>query len=405
MKTRHFYEDDEVIAALHWCLKKGRVKEAVFWCLELLDSEMMDTLSDELYKAWLWYFGVGALSTLPILSVDTREDCLKLVCGLARLSSERRDRSVLALLLLGLQETQCDRPSYFPNLQELFERLGCTPLEKAFCAALFQGKARLAFDLSRSQWQANPDRVYELVHEIMRFKHKSQEADDCITLLEFYKEKNLWATRACCIASVSLTRKQMAESMKPLRLEIPPEIQEAIEEWASLTGRRLRRVFQIPHECLYMRTKRGLLSNKVSTLSDLYAISDSTLEGCPFWNRVLEEEVPWLDDDRKEAFYELYFPDDIPDEWSREAQEKSHGFGALINNEVPTLKKYRDRWFRSTPTRAIWFLNRDLSKWNVESEKSWVQLYERPWSTIVSTWCLTPVKKRILVVNEPVALG
>ena len=29
----------------------------------------------------------------------------------------------------------------------------------------------------------------------------------------------------------------------------------------------------------------------------------------------------------RERFYDTYFPDDIPDEWSRSDQEKSHGLG------------------------------------------------------------------------------
>jgi hypothetical protein len=46
----------------------------------------------------------------------------------------------------------------------------------------------------------------------------------------------------------------------------------------------------------------------------------------------VEEEtgaVQFLDDDSLEKFYELYFPDDIPDEWSTVDQQKSHGRGCL----------------------------------------------------------------------------
>jgi hypothetical protein len=128
-------------------------------------------------------------------------------------------------------------------------------------------------------------------------------------------------------------------------------------------------------------------------------MSYTTLEGCPFWTRVIEEEVPWLDDDRKEAFYDLYFPDDIPDEWSRQDQEKSHGFGCLINTEVPNYQKYIDRWLRKVVTRSIWLPDRHLMNLCAE-EKVWDSVFDKPWLEIVSRWCLTPVKKRVLVVAD-----
>lgn len=398
MKTRHLYEADEVIAALHWCIRQGRTKEALFWCLELLDSEMEDTVTDELYKIWLSYFGVGCLSALPLLTPDSRNDVLGIVSGLSRLPKERRDRSVLGILLYGLQEKQVDRASHNPKLEPLFQTLNCSEVERAFVAAVFQGKTVLAFQLSRNLWIEDPRRVFELLEKTNHFKHNSSELEEALTLLEFHMEKENWMTRACAIATVSLHPNFVKESLKPLVLTFSGDSQESLNEWAQLYGRRRRRIYQIPHECLYKITKRGLLSNKVSTIEELYTLSDATLAGCPFWTRVIEEEVPWLDDDRKMDFYDLYFPDDIPDEWSRADQEKSHGWGCLINNEVPSYQKYWRRWYKDMRSRALWFLNRDFDRYTIENEKTWTQLYEKSWS--VSTWCLTPVKKRILVVDD-----
>jgi hypothetical protein len=71
-------------------------------------------------------------------------------------------------------------------------------------------------------------------------------------------------------------------------------------------------------------------------------------EGCKFWQQVVtdlnirvcvcvcdgdgnegDEQVQFPSDDVLEQFYEQYFPDDIPDEWSKQDQEKSHGRGLL----------------------------------------------------------------------------
>jgi hypothetical protein len=191
------------------------------------------------------------------------------------------------------------------------------------------------------------------------------------------------------------------ESLKLLNLEMPVEIVASIEEWREKLGRRARRVFPIPHECLYYGTKRGRISNKETTLKTLYSLSDKTLEGCPFWTRVIEEEVPWLEDDRKEAFYELYFPDDIPDEWSKQDQEKSHGYGCLINNETPNYEKYIHRWLHNLPNRSVWLTNRDLLKLCTE-EKVWNKVFDERWVPIVSTWCLIPVKERRIVLADEV---
>lgn len=393
MVSRHFYEIDEVFAALRWCMRQGRCKEALFWSVELLESELEERLREELYKNWLHLFGISCLSALFLLQ---EEDSLGTVYALTRLPKERRDRSTLALVLLGASDTeQPDRASWFPSLDFLFEEKECSLLERAFLSSVYQGKSRLAFDLSRPLWQKNPTRVFDLLHTLQLKKHNNSTLAECLTLLELQSVEP-WLTRACAIAAVCLDKKRLAASLQPLQPQLPSEILESLTEWRGLVGRRKRRIYSIPQECLYSLTKRGCLSNKVSTLSNLYNISSETLDGCPFWNRVIEDEVPWLDDDRKESFYEQYFPDDIPDEWSKQDQEKSHGWGSLINQEVLSNTKYLDRWYRDFPTRAYWFLNRDMQK---QAEKNWAALLEKPWAETVSTWCLIPVKRRFLVLE------
>ena len=398
MFTRHLYETEEVLAALSWCISKGRTKEAVFWSLELLDSGLKDMLQTELLSTWLWHFGIGRLSAMPLLSGDSDEELLHVVCGLSRLPT--RDRSVVTLLILGLDTEQPDRASFFPCLETLFQETSCSELEQAFLAATYQGKSRLAFALSRSLWQTNPARVFSLLQRLQSLKQANLELAECLTLLELAPTELTWPSRACAIAAICLDSKRLAHSLKPLNLNPLVEVETSLKDWNDLTGRKARRVFPIPIECLYGRTARGRLSNKETTLSTLYTLSSDTLEGCPAWNTILEEEVPWLDDERKEAFYDLYFPDDIPDEWSRKDQEKSHGFGCLINQEIPSLKKYIDRWFLRHPTRAYWISTRALLDKVPSGFPSWSELYTKNWIDCVSTWCLTPVKKRSLVVEN-----
>ncbi len=393
MFTRHLYEADEVIAALKWCMRQGRTQEALFWCQEFIESEMEEQLKTVLYSCWLWYFGISCLSALSFLQ---EENYLEFVYACSRLAKERRDRSVLVLLLYAsMDEVEPDRASFFPSLQDFFQEQNCSDLEKAFLSSVYQGKSRLAFDLSRPLWQENSTRVFELLNTLQGIKHNEPSLAECLTLLEFQTEET-WATRACAVAAVCLDKKRVLSSLRPLDTKLSEPCIKSMEEWKGLSGRRKRRLYKIPSESLYKITERGRKSNKETTVSKLYNLSEETLSGSPFWNRVLEEEAPWLEDERKEAFYETYFPDDIPDEWSKEDQEKSHGWCCLINNELPNNKKFIDRWFTNMATRTYWCLHRDLQR--IVKEKNWEEILDQPAMELVSTWCLTPVRKRILLV-------
>ncbi len=48
-----------------------------------------------------------------------------------------------------------------------------------------------------------------------------------------------------------------------------------------------------------------------------------------------DNELCFADDDQQESFYEKYFPDDIPDEWSTEERAKSHGIESSPTQENP----------------------------------------------------------------------
>lgn len=96
--TRHLYAEDEVVAALQFCVLRGRCVEAAFWCEELLYSEMIEPLLEGLRRIWLYGFGIGALNWYRAfesiagqaeLNVD---ELVGLVVGLSRAGSAgRRD--------------------------------------------------------------------------------------------------------------------------------------------------------------------------------------------------------------------------------------------------------------------------------------------------------------------------
>lgn len=133
----------------------------------------------------------------------------------------------------------------------------------------------------------------------------------------------------------------------------PPELNAELEKdtllphyrrtwasWAPLIGTRKGRVYEIPTEALTPTTTRGALSTKYTNIGELRDPVPSLFEGCAWWRSQLEKigatqddetgAVVFPNDDVLEAFYAAHFPDDIPDEWSLEDQQKSHGRGRGI---------------------------------------------------------------------------
>jgi hypothetical protein len=108
------------------------------------------------------------------------------------------------------------------------------------------------------------------------------------------------------------------------------------DSWNANVGRRKARVYAIPERALHEGTTRGQLPKKYTNIADIREPVSLLSEGCTFWQEALlgmgistdeDGNVCFPDDDVLELFYARYFPDDIPDEWSAEDQQKSHGRG------------------------------------------------------------------------------
>jgi hypothetical protein len=132
-----------------------------------------------------------------------------------------------------------------------------------------------------------------------------------------------------------------------------------MQEWNHMIGRQSYRIYSIPSACLYGTTQRGRTKWSHSTIHQLYDI-ESHLLGCPFWEEALSNHavidqgaIQWKSDQNMEEFYDTYFPDDIPDEWTKVEKQKSHGDGLLGPTETVSLFKYA-RIYLSTLSRLSW---------------------------------------------------
>ena len=130
--------------------------------------------------------------------------------------------------------------------------------------------------------------------------------------------------------------------VKPAEL---PSYKRDWQTWTDQAGRRIARLHTIPAEALHAATTRGALPRKYTNIADVRDPVALLVEGCAFWRSATAavgivydpdaETIEFPDDDVLEAFYQRYFPDDIPDEWPTIDQERSHGRGCKETARAP----------------------------------------------------------------------
>jgi hypothetical protein len=72
----------------------------------------------------------------------------------------------------------------------------------------------------------------------------------------------------------------------------------------------------------------------------------------PYW----KTRAVFTTDREKEDFYDTYFPNDIPDEWSLKEKLKSHGPGVDCSNGAP-LSRWWKNWI---PQEHIWIWGKSV---------------------------------------------
>ena len=126
----------------------------------------------------------------------------------------------------------------------------------------------------------------------------------------------------------------------------------------------------------------------------------AALWGSEFWDEVVAERGGWQavrsDDAVREWFYDTYFPDDIPDEWSRIDQAKSHGGGVLQRGATATLADWVRRWFGDSPCSVVWGGVAKAHAYLAANPRDLLDVGIP--SADVGGWNLNPVAQRKLVV-------
>lgn len=349
MLTRHFYRDDEVITALLWCLHKRRVEEGLFWLQELLDSELYDDIFKVLFKGWLWSFGCAQMGWFDafyaLYKKDTadEDEIVNLFYSLIRLSTEKRDISVLSLLVLGVGADLEPLP-LTPKADKVALGYHDT-LRAAFIRYAALGKAKSAWVIAVQLYLTDADATWEFLLSrgaTRTLKSMSDELEDADLKLGLV---------ACAVSFLCIKGKTPPFTL----VDVDEWTAKKRVEWKQLEGRRLRRIYEIPKSCLAWMTQRGTVSYKKHTLDELRKINLDTLRyrACPFWQEAVEG-VDETNDDAIENFWDTYFPDDRPDEWSLEDQKKSHGPGPLALDEERNVAKHMRKWYGTSGSLILW---------------------------------------------------
>ena len=418
--TRHLYKEDEVAAALMLSCLRGRVEDAAFWGLELLDSGMADELLLALRRIWLWGFagsetvaaGEWILGFEEAVKGEALEADMLLGCAvdLARLGAARRqDISVAVLMALTWRWQGCSSSTPQPDrVNKVGGHLQESSLEEFLTAALRQGKTVTAWTAFRGLAGESCDGGWDLLK-----RGGCQGGGALLDCLAAMEDVELLPRQAAAVAAICLGARrkglpQAATGCRPLEERLAAKI----AAWRDLHGRRNRRALSMPFEALPWLTQRGrCVTVYDSNEKELFRLErPAALWGSQIWDELAEEVGGWeairqgterSDAAAREAFYERHFPDDIPDEWSRADRAKSHGSGVLQRGAQPDAARWFRTWFGLYSSSVIWEGVRAAlaaleAARPTEASALWRGAEETP---KLETWNFAPVTKRIFVVG------
>jgi hypothetical protein len=402
--SRHLYRMDEVKASLRQSILKRRRLDAVFWAMELLDSMDGMSILEILVDCWLNsapFVSTLGNAVLDLLGKDELDpdEILQLVHAAAAVGE--RDCSVFWLLSQGCLDWK-QQPDFVGAVELPAMYASVLPEIQCFVRALLQGKALLAFTLVRASWSADTWQILQSCASVKGLNKESMKLLGRLAAADI-PERFLWESRALGLLMVALRKnsKQCA-----LKTEIGAEILEKKREWESIEGRRARRALRIPSDAILWGCQRSLQKNTETNIGELREPFQA-LKGSPYWETVAVDMGGWRritkSDDHKEVFYDLYFPDDIPDEWSVADQEKSHGYGALIGSLTADGQycKYLRSAYLGCASNGLQSLTKKAAEISAGRD-GWNKVYEEKrvvWEEIQKGWRLTPVKKKILVLQ------
>jgi hypothetical protein len=319
-----------------------------------------------LESIWVYTIGFGLWFSLRLIqsvyeegSID-QDSLVQITCALAR--NKLCDSTIFHLLLRGAT-TPSDWKPMFPHSKEY------VTVKEAVEDCLKRGKLNEGWLIGRSM---DVKEQWEMLEKFASNVERSEE-------LQIIKDLRpcVYENLAAAYVLVSLDEITWVSSQKALQNDIPKEVQEAIDDWQSESSMRKRRALKPKPEAIMYLTSRSEQTPYVSSEPDIQLELITSLKASEYWRCILEHYmtdglVNWKSDEYKEAFYDTYFKDDIPDEWSLSSREMSHGRGL-----GKTIELARARFIYHTLQRS-----KSLELWNskfkeIDCTMDWSNLYSR----------------------------
>ena len=380
--TRHLYSLDEVHAALVYASQRSDCSETVFWCRELIDSGYAAEAISTLFSAWMWHRGPFDLQWLVRTATTLASDAVTeedIIVSAHHLSQRcMRDHSLWTILTSNVPDRVTPRTPPFCLARD--------PKELFFFRAVYQGKAQSAWWMAR---HLEPSRVWELLSVYVGASAYAESYRVCFQVLQHYESLLGYRSEDSNILCLAVLSACLSPAQQEKSFRVLPPVASVIMTPLEGTIRRDRR-YSIPTACLYGDTARGRMTWSQSTLRSLRELD---LEG-PFW-----DEHKWTTEEEREAFYDRFFPDDPPDEWTLAEQQRSHGDGILsdigsdIGSAECTMEKYA-RLFLSHTSRLAWSTENETPLIGPYPGTIWVSV---PPLQEVDAAFLVPVVRRLRV--------
>lgn len=337
MYTRHFYYINDVKAALQHSIHTQSVQESVYWTKELLDCDESLIIKQIFFYSWFYSIGLGNLNIL----LDIDKASLETIYALT--SIKQRNNTLPYILVNASLDKEYKIKKTLYKLSKKLKYI-CPKIDNWVRATLY-GKYLESWQHSLELWKDIS--FQEVIEHIIYIKFDNPSF--IISIIEIISKLDyiLLIYRQCAIIGIlCMDDNAIEKAIIPLE-KMDSNINLYLEFWKSTYSNRKGRAYVLPKDCFYGKTSRGSMTIKESNLSDIYD-SDKLIKGQKMYKELVNIfgsfEAFKEDTDRYNEFYEHFFHDDIPDEWSLEEQIKSHGKGILSVGEKPSFEKFFHTW-------------------------------------------------------------
>ena len=356
--TIHLYRKDEALASIRWAILSRNHTEAIFWGLELYDSNMEDDLIKMLGVTWVSCIGTGSFALLESLTTAKnldRDQWCQLLYAFCKV--KLHDSTAFYLMLRGDSEPADWQPVFtyshtYETLEDALEgSLRRNKLVDAWLIArCVDTKTQQAILRKLATEKGRQDVVMKLLQNPLLVESSGLRRAAAAAAAAA-------APAAAAFTFLCLDEASWVASLSPLAsTTLPSEVEEAIQEWDAENSMRKRRVFKVRSEAIVYLCERSSQPVEESNEGEIQENLEASLLASPYWKSVIKSKSYMKTDRKREEFYDTFFTQsmhDIPDEWSLADREKSHGRGLGKSKEL-AFKHYINATFQRSMPIGIW---------------------------------------------------